>query len=151
MAWLRAGHAGGTFWGHRTKLSIEQLIQLKNEKKLFYSEGGEILVAQRGCGVFIPGGIQNQTGRGPEQPPLLTVLGQGRWTGDTQRSFQSLRFCDSVKHRAHGSECNVFKRGCQERGTCWRVLLKGVKDMEGSWGNVGGCYWGVVRVPWGCK
>lgn len=66
----------------------------------------------------------------------LTLLGQ---------------FSDSVKHKGHRSKQTLFNWGHQEHGTCWRVLLKDVRDMEGRWGNVGGCCQGGVRVLWGCK
>lgn len=39
---------------------------------MFYSEDGQALaqVAQRGCGVSIPGDVQNLPRHGPEQPVL---------------------------------------------------------------------------------
>lgn len=79
----------------------------------------------------------------------LSLLGQDCWTRDIQRSFQSLPFCDSVKHRGHGSEHNLLKCRYQEPETCWRVTLKAGRDEEGSWENVGGCCQGVSGVLWG--
>lgn len=81
----------------------------------------------------------------------LNLHGQNCWTRDIQRSFQSLPFCDSVKHRGHGSEHSLLKCGYQELQTCWRVTQESGRAAEGSWENVGGCCQGVAGVLWGCK
>lgn len=142
----------GTYWGYRTKLGIVWLIPLKNKKKLFYYEGGQTLtqVAQRGFEVSVPGGIQIQLVMSLRNF-YFTSLKQGSWNGYIQRFFQSLQFCDSVKHRSHGREQKLLKWGHQEHGSHWRISLKGVRDMASSWGNVGGCCQGVDRVLWGCR
>jgi len=44
-----------------------------DKEEIFYHEGGETVeqIAQRGCGGPIPGDIQDQVGRGSEQPGLV--------------------------------------------------------------------------------
>ena len=44
--------------------------------EILYRESGEVLeqAAQRGCGCFIPGGVKDQVGWGPEQPSLIPDL-----------------------------------------------------------------------------
>jgi len=56
---------GFKLWEDRFRLDIR--------KTIFYSEGGETLeqVTQRGSGGPIPGNIQDQVGRGSEQPGIV--------------------------------------------------------------------------------
>lgn len=52
---------------------------VKHKETLFHCEGGQTLhqVAQRGCGVSIPGDIGNQLGWGPAPADLTVMLSRG--------------------------------------------------------------------------
>lgn len=56
-------------------------------------------VAQRGCGITIPQGIQNTPGHGPEQPVLADAALSSRVGLDLRDAFQPQLLCDSVKLR----------------------------------------------------
>ena len=54
---------------------LNQLVEIliRYQEEILHLEGGEALehVAQRSCGCPIPGGVQDQVGRGPGKPDLV--------------------------------------------------------------------------------
>jgi len=62
--------------GHKLK---HRKFQLNMRKNFFEGDGAPEQIAQRGCGVFFSGDIQNSCGHGPVQP-ALGELCQGGWT-----------------------------------------------------------------------
>ena len=55
-------------------LNENRQVQAGYKEEILYNEGGETLerIAQRGSGGPIPGNIQDQVGRGSEQPDLVS-------------------------------------------------------------------------------
>jgi len=64
-----------------------------NTRKNYYSKGDKIQeqVAQRVCGVSMPGGIQNPVEHSPDQPtPAHSAVNRDVKLDDLQRSIPSL-------------------------------------------------------------
>ena len=84
--------------GQRAQTEAEE-VPAEHEEELLPSEGVRALeqAAQGGCGVSLPGDIQDPPGQGPVQPAVGDPALAGGLDWMTHRGpFQPRTFCDSV-------------------------------------------------------
>lgn len=99
---------------HRTRHTEIQEVQFKCKVKLIYYEGGQALeqIAQRCCGVALPGDIQNPTQHSPGQTaPADPALSRRVGWDELQRSLPALfPFSPDL---IMDSNCNLLRRSVQ--------------------------------------